>query len=588
MLPARFAPILDELAPLVTRFRERGHRLYLVGGSVRDLLVQHDRQDFDLDLTTDARPGEIKACLDGWADAVWTQGEKFGTIGAHKHDSVAGSTRVYEITTFRAEAYTDDSRKPHVVFADDIEVDLSRRDFTVNAMALELTVDSGVPALIDPFGGAADLATRDVADTDRARDQLRRRPAAHVAGGPLHRRLSSSSRPTSSRAAVTAMAGRLEIVSPERIRDEFDKLITVDHPSAGLWFLVDTGLADQFLPELPAMRLEHDPIHRHKDVLTHTIAVVENVRRVPRAGRAFDFRLTRLAALFHDIGKPRTRGYLEGKGTTFHHHDAVGARMTRKRMTAMRYSNDDVAKVSELVALHLRFHTYAMGWSDSAVRRYVRDAGALLAELNVLTRCDCTTRNETQGGPAVAADGRARRAHRRAGRGRGAGGDPTRARRQRGDASSSTSAAGRVVGEAMNFLLEIRLDEGVLGDDEIRRRLLDWWRASAARLTASAAGGVSRLPCTVSAGGSRRSAARAAGGCSSGRHRVGGTSVVDPCTTDTGGVPSSRSGSMAIVAIARDIVRGSPLRAPNAQLDRGVVADAGRNSASCSTTFPRR
>ncbi len=474
MLPARFAPILDELAPLVTRFRERGHRLYLVGGSVRDLLVQHDRQDFDLDLTTDARPAEIKACLDGWADAVWTQGEKFGTIGAHKHDSIAGSTRPYEITTFRAEAYTDDSRKPHVVFADDIDVDLSRRDFTVNAMALELTVDSGVPALIDPFGGAADLATQTLRtptapEISFGDDPLRMLRAARFIAGY---RLAPTDELT---AAVTAMAGRLEIVSPERIRDEFDKLITVDHPSAGLWFLVDTGLADQFLPELPAMRLEHDPIHRHKDVLTHTIAVVENVRASPEPD-AYDFRLTRLAALFHDIGKPRTRGYLEGKGTTFHHHDAVGARMTRKRMTAMRYSNDDVAKVSELVALHLRFHTYAMGWSDSAVRRYVRDAGALLAELNVLTRCDCTTRNERK----------AARLSRRM--------DELEERIAELGAAEELAAirpqldgnevmrlldvpAGRVIGEAMNFLLEIRLEEGVLDDDEIRRRLLDWWSA---------------------------------------------------------------------------------------------------------------
>ena len=283
MLPARFAPVLDELAPLVARFRERGHRLYLVGGSVRDLLVQHDRQDFDLDLTTDAHPAEIKACLAGWADALWTQGERFGTIGAHKHDTL-GSTRVYEITTFRAEAYTDDSRKPHVVFADHIDSDLSRRDFTVNAMALELSVDSGVPVLIDPFGGAADLASRTLRtpaapEISFGDDPLRMlRAARFIAGYQLD--------PTEElTAAVTAMAGRLEIVSPERIRDEFDKLITVDHPSAGLWFLVETGLADQFLPELPAMRLEHDPIHRHKDVLTHTIAVVENVRASHRAGR---------------------------------------------------------------------------------------------------------------------------------------------------------------------------------------------------------------------------------------------------------------------------------------------------------------
>ena len=478
MLPARFEPVLGELAPLAARFAERGHRLYLVGGTVRDLLVRSEREDFDLDLTTDARPHDIKSCLAGWADAVWTQGERFGTIGAHKVDPTTGVPRVYEITTFRAEVYRDDSRKPEVAFADDIEADLERRDFTVNSMALELTASSGAPELIDPFGGVADLAsgtlrTPMAPEVSFGDDPLRMlRGARLIAGYQLA--------PTDEAlAAVVAMAGRLQIVSPERIRDEFDKLLTVDHPAPGLWFLVDTGLADQFLPELPAMRLEHDPIHRHKDVLTHTIAVVENVRRPPADTEPtppFDFRITRLAALFHDIGKPRTRGYLEGKGTTFHHHDAVGARMTRKRMTAMRYSNDDITKVSELVALHLRFHTYAMGWSDAAVRRYVRDAGELLAELNVLTRCDCTTRNEKK----------AARLSRRM--------DDLEVRIAELGAAEELAAIrpeldgndvmeilgvppGRVIGEAMNYLLDVRLDEGLLGDEVVRQRLLDWWQA---------------------------------------------------------------------------------------------------------------
>ncbi len=483
MLPARFDPVLRELAPIAERFRARGHRLYLVGGSVRDLLIRDDLHDFDLDLTTDARPDEIKKCLHGWADALWTQGERFGTIGAHRIHPDTGVNRVFEVTTFRSEAYTDDSRKPHVVFADDVESDLARRDFTVNAMALELTGVSGDPELIDPFGGVADLATKTLRTPIEPHvsfgdDPLRMmRAARFIAGHQLQ--------PTDDVvAAVRSMVDRLAIVSPERIRDEFDKLIVVDHPSAGLWFLVETGLAEQFLPELPAMRLEHDPIHRHKDVLTHTIAVVENVRRPTLSTDAadvvapppFDFRITRLAALFHDIGKPRTRGYLEGKGTTFHHHDAVGARMTRKRMTAMRYSNDDIAAVTELVALHLRFHTYAMGWSDAAVRRYVRDAGDLLAELNVLTRCDCTTRNENK----------AARLSRRM--------DDLEDRiRELGEAEELASIRpeldgnevmellgvppGRAVGTAMRFLLDVRLDEGVLGDDAIRARLLDWWTA---------------------------------------------------------------------------------------------------------------
>jgi poly(A) polymerase len=469
MIPDRFAPVLAELAPLAARFEAAGHRLYLVGGTVRDLMVDAGRDDFDLDLTTDARPPEIKACLEGWAHAIWTQGERFGTIGAKYRD------RTYEITTFRAESYTDDSRKPHVTYADQIEVDLSRRDFTINAMALELT-GGETPTLVDPHGGAVDLMRKvlrtplgpEVSFSD---DPLRMlRAARFIAGYDLE--------PTEALVtAVKEMAPRLEIVSAERIRDEFDKLITLDHPSAGLWFLYDTGLADQFLPELSLMRLEHDPIHRHKDVLSHTLAVVENVRPLheqPDGRPAFDFRRVRLAALFHDIGKPRTRGYLEGKGTTFHHHDAVGARMTKKRMTELRYSNDDIAAVTALVALHLRFHTYRLGWTDAAVRRYVRDADDLLQELNVLTRCDCTTRNERK----------AKQLSKRM--------DDLEERIEALQAAEEMArlrpeldgqavmehlgvGPGRDVGEALKFLLDIRLDEGIIGEDAVKARLDAWW-----------------------------------------------------------------------------------------------------------------
>ena len=464
MIPDRFRPVLDELSPLSQRFAAAGHRLYLVGGTVRDLLIAEDRDDYDFDATTTARPDAIKACLAGWADAVWTQGERFGTIGAKKDG------RTYEITTHRAEAYTDDSRKPQVDFADDIVTDLSRRDFTINSMALELT--SATPNLVDPFGGAPDLATRTLRtplspEVSFSDDPLRMLRAARFIA-----RYQLQPDPDLV-AAVTTMHGRLEIVSAERIRDEFDKLITVEHPSAGLWFAIETGLADEFLPELPSMRLEQDPIHRHKDVLTHTLAVVENVRRDARPD--FDFRRTRLAALFHDVGKPQTRGYQQGKGVTFHHHDAVGARMTRKRLTALRYSNDDIEAITELVALHLRFHTYQMGWTDSAVRRYVRDAGPLLAELNVLTRCDCTTRNERKA--AVLAKRM----------------DELEARiielNEREELASIRPeldgkqvmehlgiGPGRLIGKALAFLLEIRLEEGMLGDVEIRHRL-DQWRA---------------------------------------------------------------------------------------------------------------
>ena len=466
MIPERFAPVLAELQPLTDRFRTAGRRLYLVGGTVRDLLnnrvVAGEDQDFDA--TTDALPAEIKACLHGWADAIWTQGERFGTIGAKKGD------RVYEITTHRAEVYNDDSRKPDVTFADQIDVDLSRRDFTVNAMALELTGDT--PTLVDPFGGAADLVTRtlrtplspEISFTD---DPLRMlRAARFIAGHHLQ--------PVPELvAAVTEMHARLQIVSPERISAELDKLITVDHPAAGLFFLVDTGLADEFLPELSGMRLEQDPIHRHKDVLTHTIAVVENVTRdIPGN---WDFRRTRLAALMHDVGKPKTRGYLKGKGVTFYHHEVVGARMTRNRLQALRYSNDDVDAITELVHLHLRFHGYESGWTDSAVRRYVNDAGPLLSELNVLTRCDCTTRNEKKALMlSRRMDDLEARIEELAAQ------EELRAIRPELDGSAVMAhlglAPGPAVGKAMKFLLELRLEEGLLGDDVVLERLDDWWR----------------------------------------------------------------------------------------------------------------
>ena len=468
MVPDRFAPLLAELAPLADRFRAADRRLYLVGGTVRDLLVGRE-SDGDVDATTDARPEEIKDILDGWAQAVWTQGERFGTIGARRAD------RAYEITTHRAEAYEPDSRKPDVVFADAIEVDLSRRDFTVNAMALELTSDA--PTLVDPFGGAADLAAHVLRspiapEESFSDDPLRMLRAARFLAGYQLEPVPELVK------AVTAMRHRLSIVSAERIRDELDKLITVDHPGPGLWFVVDTGLAEEFLPELPAMRLEQDPIHRHKDVLSHTIAVVENVRPPDEwpGRRPFDFRRTRLAALFHDVGKPKTRGYRKGKGVTFHHHEVVGARMTRDRLQALRYSNADVEDITRLVELHLRFHTYRMGWTDAAVRRYVRDAGELLGELNVLTRCDCTTRNERKAAMLAARmDELEARIEELAAQ------EELKAIRPELDGNQVMArlglSPGPLVGEAMTYLLELRLEEGVLGEEEAGRRLDAWWAA---------------------------------------------------------------------------------------------------------------
>jgi poly(A) polymerase len=457
--------VLAELQPLAERFAADGHQLYLVGGTVRDLLLGRDITG-DYDCTTDALPAETKRILSGWADVVWTHGERFGTIGARRGE------RSFEITTHRAEVYDPGSRKPDVVYADAIDADLSRRDFTVNAMALRID-GSSAPELIDPFGGAVDLVAKRLRtplgpDVSFSDDPLRMlRAARFVAGYGLIPEQDLVD-------AVATSRHRLEIVSAERIRDELDKLIIVDWPGAGLWFCVDTGLAEEFLPELPAMRLEQDPIHRHKDVLAHTIAVVENVR--PDARPHFDFRRTRLAALFHDVGKPKTRSYRKGKGVAFHHHEVVGARMTRERMQALRYANDDIDAVSLLVDLHLRFHTYAMGWTDAAVRRFVRDAGDLLDELIVLTRCDCTTRNEHRAEQlaqrmdeleeriAVLAEE-----------------EELRAIRPDLDGNAVMAhlgiAPGPAVGEALALLLDARLDEGPLGEEEAKRRLDAWWAA---------------------------------------------------------------------------------------------------------------
>jgi poly(A) polymerase len=454
VIPDRLRPVLDRTAPLADRFTAAGYRLYLVGGVVRDLLLGRDMSDGrDIDLTTDALPAETRRLVKGWADSVWTQGERFGTIGCQKD----GWT--FEITTHRSDAYDPDSRKPEVVFSDVIEADLSRRDFTVNAMALSLPD----PELIDPFGGAEDLAAHRLRtprspEESFSDDPLRMlRAARFIAGYGLE--------PDEElRRAVTTMAERLSIVSAERVRDEFDKLIVVEDPSPGLWFLADTGLIDQFLPEFGRLRLEQDPIHRHKDVLTHTIAVV---------AKTSPSRLVRLSALYHDIGKPRTRAITDG-GVSFHHHEVVGARMARDRMKALKYSSDDVEAVSRLVFLHLRFHTYKMGWTDSAVRRFVRDADELLPELIELTRCDCTTRNERKARElSLRMDELETRiielqAH-----------EELAAMRPDLDGNQIMNhlglGPGRDVGQAVDFLLELRLDEGPLGEEEAYRRLDAWW-----------------------------------------------------------------------------------------------------------------
>jgi poly(A) polymerase len=447
---ARFFEPGSPTQELARRLADRGYRAYLVGGSVRDALL--DREIVDVDITTGARPNEIEAAVNGWADAVWLQGQRFGTIGCEKNGER------FEITTFRADVYHPDSRKPEVTFGDDIETDLSRRDFTVNSMAIAL--DN--PELVDPYGGLDDLGARRLRtplapevsfDDDPLRMMRAIRFVATLGFDP----------DTAMLEAIVDMRGRLEIVSAERIRDELSKMLLADDPTPALWLLARTHLADEFLPELNAMELEQDPIHRHKDVLAHTIAVVSKTS--PRLE-------LRLAALMHDIGKPRTRGY-GPQGVTFHHHEVVGARMTRDRMTALRYPNEVVEHVTSLVELHLRFHTYRMGWTDSAVRRYVRDAGELLDDLNELTRCDCTTRDERK----AAALGRRM--------------DELEARIAELQAQEELAKIkppldgrqvmkflgvepGPVVGEALSFLLDVRLDEGPISEDEAYNRLQKW------------------------------------------------------------------------------------------------------------------
>ncbi len=379
VIPSRLHPLLHDTSPateLGRLFAAAGQRLYLVGGSVRDALLGRDSPDFDF--ATDARPGGIRSIVSEWADDLYLAGERFGTVGAIK------SGEIYEITTFRSEIYNRESRKPTVTFSDTIEDDLARRDFTVNAMAIRLPgAAADVPEMVDPYGGLEDLAAEVLrCPTD---------PETSFGDDPLRMlrlfRFVSTLGFTPDPEALLAVADmreRLAVVAPERIQVEFDKLMTGEYVGPALWGLVDCGLAVEFVPELPALALEQDPVHKHKDVLAHTIAVVEktNSERL----------VVRLAALFHDIGKPATRRFDGGK-VTFHHHEVVGARMTRERLRALRYPKQVIEDVSKLVFLHMRPHTYALGWTDSAVRRYVRDASPLVDELNELVRCDVTTGN---------------------------------------------------------------------------------------------------------------------------------------------------------------------------------------------------
>jgi poly(A) polymerase len=374
------------LAGLARLFAADGHELSLVGGWVRDVFLGRESEDREYDLATDARPEQVRQITARWADTIWETGIEFGTIGLRKGNAV------YEITTYRSEKYQPDSRNPEVKYGRSLEADLSRRDFTVNAIAAKL------PSLeiVDPFGGLRDLRRKVLRTPGRPEDSFNDDPLRMLRAARFAAQLGFDVVPEV-RAAMAAMTGRLSVVSAERICAELTKLMRApgpDGPVRGIAVLVDTGVAEEVLPEVPALRLEVDEHHRHKDVYHHSLTVLARAISY-EAGYGLEGDLVvRLAALLHDIGKPRTRRMLPGGRVTFHHHEVVGRDMARDRLRALRFPAAVVSDVSELVALHLRFHGYGDAeWTDSAVRRYVRDAGRLLTRLHVLTRADCTTRN---------------------------------------------------------------------------------------------------------------------------------------------------------------------------------------------------
>nr|WP_307855999.1 CCA tRNA nucleotidyltransferase [Nocardioides faecalis] len=462
----RIGEVIDDLG---AAFAEAGHELALVGGPVRDAML--GRRSNDLDFTTSARPEQSERILRAWGDAWWDMGRAFGTIGARKGEWVV------EVTTYRSEAYDPDSRKPEVEYGDSLAGDLGRRDFTVNAMAIRLPGRE----IVDPHGGVLDLAHRVLRTPGTPEQSFSDDPLRMMRAARFAAQLGFDVDEDVVR-AMTEMAGRIEIISAERVRDELVKLICAPTPRPGLALLVDTGLADHVLPELPALKLERDEHHRHKDVYDHTLTVLEQaIDLEPRLAERADITapdfVSRFAALMHDVGKPRTRKFTGDGTVTFHHHDVVGAKITRKRMRALKFSNDEVDAVTKLVELHLRFHGYGTGeWTDSAVRRYVRDAGDQLERLHVLTRADCTTRNKRK------AD-RLRRTY-----------DDLEARIERLAGEEELAAIrpdldgnqimeilgigpGREVGTAYKWLLELRLDNGPMSTEDATAALKQWWAA---------------------------------------------------------------------------------------------------------------
>ena len=454
-----------ESTKLASAFKAAGFKLALVGGPVRDAIL--GRLGNDLDFTTDAKPAQTKKILESWADSVWEIGAEFGTIAARK-----GEIEV-EITTYRSESYDPNSRKPDVQFGESIEADLKRRDFTINAMALELTTEPAT--FIDLFNGITDLQNKLIKTPGKPEDSFSDDPLRMMRAARFMSQLNFAVDPIVI-SAITNMADRLKIISAERIRDEFTKTLMSSNPRLGITLLVETGLADKFLPEIPKLKLEIDEHHHHKDVYEHTLTVLEQaIALEERLGGA---NLTlRLAALLHDIGKPKTKALIAGGGVSFHHHEVVGSRMTKERLRELRFDNQLIKDVAKLVFLHLRFHGYGTGeWTDSAVRRYVRDAEHLLIHLHLLTRADCTTRNKKKAeGLAKTYDQLEERIVQLM--------EQEELNKIRPDLDGVeimkilNIRPSRLVGEAYDYLLELRMERGPLGVEKATEELLTWWSA---------------------------------------------------------------------------------------------------------------
>ncbi len=458
-------PIPRIALELGERFAGAGFELALVGGWVRDAVMR--RGQADLDFTTNATPEQVLEVVKGWADGVWDVGIRFGTVGVNKNGAQL------EITTYRAEQYEEDSRKPTVNFGTSLDDDLARRDFTINAIALSLP--SG--EIHDPFGGISDIAaavikTPGAPEDSFSDDPLRMMRACRFAA-QLNFKVADEVV-----AAMKEMASRIEIISAERVRDELSKLLLAPNPRVGLQLLVETGIAEIVLPEVPKLKLELDEHHRHKDVFEHSLIVLEQAIDLEQSHdpKLEPDLILRLAALLHDIGKPKTRRFEDGGGVSFHHHEVVGAKLAKKRMAALRFSNEEIDSVYRLIELHLRFHGYGNGeWTDSAVRRYVRDAGDQLIRLHKLTRADCTTRNKRK------ADNLARTY------------DSLEQRINQLQLEEELNAIrptldgqqimnlleikpGPLVGKAYNYLLELRLDRGPMTEEQATQELLAWWQ----------------------------------------------------------------------------------------------------------------